>query len=94
MQDKTHITEDATRLVADLLDEEAAQVELELNTVSVDSMPHVSWMMRAVGATPTSYVAKDVHHNHELAMKAAQHKAMMLGVQITKVIDNTQGGRQ
>jgi len=26
-------------------------------------------------------------------MKAAQHKAMMLGVQISKVIDNTKGGR-
>jgi hypothetical protein len=88
------IKEDATRLVSSLLDEETRQVELELNTVSVDSMPHTSWMMRAIGATPTSYIAKDIHHTHELAMKAAQHKAMMLGVQITKVIDNTQGGRQ
>jgi hypothetical protein len=92
MQDRTHIEEDATRLVASLLDEESSQVELELNTVSVDSMPHTSWMLRVIGTDPTSYVAKDLQHTHELAMKAAQQKAMMLGVQISKVIDNTKGG--
>ena len=93
MQDRTHIEEDATRLVASLLDEESNQVELELNTVSVDSMPHTSWMLRVVGADQTSYVAKDLQHSHEMAMKAAQQKAMMLGVQISKVIDNTKVGR-
>ena len=93
MQDRTHIEEDATRLVASLLDEESNQVDLELNTVSVDSMPHTSWMLRVVDADPTAYVAKDIQHTHELAMKAAQQKAMMLGVQIVRVIDNTKGGR-
>jgi len=93
MQDRTHIEEDATRLVSSLLDEESSQVELELNTVSIDSMPHTCWLLRAVGAEPTSYVAKDINHTHEMAMNAAQHKAMMLGVQISKVIDNTKGGR-
>lgn len=88
------INEDATRLVASLLDEETSQVELELNTVNVDSMPHTAWMLRAVGAAPTAYVAKDIQHTHELAMKAAQHKAMLLGVQISRVIDNTKDGRQ
>lgn len=89
MQDKTAITEDATRLVSTLLDEEGSQAELELHTAEVDSMPHVSWLLRQVGAEPTAYIAKDIAHTHEIAMKAAQHKAMLLGVQITNVIDRT-----
>ena len=93
MQNQESIKEDATRLVNTLLDEEESQAELELNTVSVDSMPHTTWMLRAVGADPTAYIAKDLAHTHELAMQQAQDKARLLGVQITKVIDNSKGGR-
>lgn len=89
---KEAITHDATRLVQRLL-EEVSQAELELNPVNVDSMPHTTWMIRAVGAEPTAYIAKDVAHSHELAMQQAQDKARLLGVQITKVIDNTAHGR-
>jgi hypothetical protein len=93
MQNREAITEDAIRLVNTLLDEETTQAELELNTISVDSMPHTAWLLRAIGAEPTAYIARDIAHTHEIAMQAAQSKARLLGVQITKVIDNSTGGR-
>jgi hypothetical protein len=83
---RTHIIEDATRLVQTLLDAETTQAELELNSANIDSMPHTTWMLRAVGADPTAYLAKDVAHSRDMAIQAAQNKARLLGVQITRVI--------
>jgi hypothetical protein len=93
IMNKEAITDDAMRLVNTLLEQEGGQAELELNTVSVDSMTHTAWMLRMTGAEPTAYIAKDIAHTHEIAMRAAQDKARLLGVQITRVIDNSTGGR-
>jgi hypothetical protein len=87
---KNDITVKATQIVDAMLDEEGEQAELELIQVNVDSMPHTAWLIRAVGASPTAYLAKDVAHTKELAMRAAHDKARLLGVQITKVIDTPQ----
>jgi len=93
MQDKNDIIEKANRLVEAMLDTQGEEVELELNTISVDAMPHTTWLLRYVGAAPTTYLAKDVAHTHELAMQAAQDKARLLGVQIAKINDTSKGAR-
>ena len=75
--------------IVDALLEQGGTAEIEYDTVTVDSMPHTTWMIRAQGANPTQYVAKDVAHSPEIARQKAHEKARMLGLQITRETDRS-----
>lgn len=77
---------EAEELVNSLL-EQGSDAEIEYDSVEVDSMPHTSWLLRIVGASPTQYVAKDVEHTPELARHRARTKAELLGLNVVKEID-------
>lgn len=72
-----------------LMDGVGDSVVIELTPVQVDDMPHVTWMVRAVGAAPTQYLAKGTAHSREDAVSQAQEKVRLLGVSVAEVIDNT-----
>lgn len=73
-----------------LLDAVGDTVEVEYHPASIDSMPHVTWMLRAVGSDPTQYLAKGTAHDKADAERQVQEKARLLGVRIASVNDRTQ----
>lgn len=75
--------------VVNTLLEQGGDAEVEYDTVDVDSMPHTAWMVRAIGSSPTQYVARDVAHTPELARQRAHEKARSLGMTITREIDRS-----
>lgn len=72
-----------------LLDGVGDSVEVELVPASIDSMPHTTWMIRALGSDPTQYLAKGTAHTKEEAQRQAQEKVRLLGVRVTNVSDRT-----
>ena len=73
-----------------LLDAAGDTVEVEYHPASIDSMPHTTWLLRAVGTDPTQYLAKGVGHSREDAQRQVEEKVRLLGVRVSNVIDNTQ----
>jgi hypothetical protein len=83
----------AERVVHLLIDGVGDSVEVEYHPASIDSMPHVTWMIRAMGADPTQYLAKGTAHDRDEAQRQVQEKVRLLGVRVKNVIDNTKGAR-
>ncbi|MGV0949328.1 MAG: hypothetical protein ACOYB3_01555 [Azonexus sp.] len=79
-----------------LLDAAGDTVEVEYHPASIDSMPHTTWMIRAVGTDPTQYLAKGTAHTREDAQRQVDEKVRLLGVRVINVIDQTrqQGGQR
>lgn len=77
--------------VVNALLEQGSEAEIEYDKVSVDSMPHTTWMIRAVNSKPTQYLAKDVAHTPELARKQAHAKSKILGLLVTRETDRSKG---
>jgi hypothetical protein len=73
-----------------LLDSVGDDVEVEYHPTSIDSMPHTTWLLRAVGADPTQYLAKGTAHTPEEAKRQVEEKARLLGSRVVKVHDFNQ----
>jgi hypothetical protein len=73
-----------------LLDAVGDTVEVEYHPASIDSMPHTTWLIRAVGSDPTQYLAKGTAHDITDAQRQVEEKVRLLGVRVSNVINNTQ----
>lgn len=73
-----------------LLDAVGDQVEVEYHPSTVDTMPHVTWLVRAVGTDPTQFLARGVAHSPQDAEKQVAEKVRILGATIARVQDFTQ----
>lgn len=78
-----------SKIVRALLGESEDDVVIELHTASVDSMPHVTWLVRHKDSSPTQYLAKGTAHSKEEAKSQVQTKVRLLGVRVAQVVDNT-----
>lgn len=72
-----------------LLDAAGDTVEVEYHPATIDSMPHTTWLIRAVGTDPTQYLSRGVGHSMEDAQRQVAEKVRLLGVRVASVIDNT-----
>jgi hypothetical protein len=73
--------------LVDRLLEQQTNVTVEYLPVTVDSMPHVTWMIRVEGAAPTQYIAKGTSHSLEIAKKEVADKIRLTGAVVTNVVD-------
>jgi len=76
-------------LVKMLLEAQGETFEVEYRPTSIDSMPHIIWMIRARGAGDTNYLATGTGHNREDAERQVNEQVRLLGVTVAGVIDRT-----
>lgn len=90
------MSKEAELVVSMLLDNVGDEVEVEYHGTSIDSMPHTTWMIRAVGTGEgdTQYLAKGTAHTPEEAERQVQDKVRILGSRVTKVHDFRNQRRQ
>jgi len=77
----------AEMVVHMLLDAVGDEVEIEYHPSTIDSMPHTTWLIRAVGAAPTQYLAKGTAHTPEDAQRQVREKVRLLGARVAKTQD-------
>ena len=70
-----------------LLDAVGDEVEVEYHLTSIDTMPHTTWLIRAVGASPTQYLCRGTAHTPEDAQKQVEDKVRLLGVRVARTKD-------
>lgn len=79
----------AQELVNRLLEEQLS-VTVEYAPASIDSMPHVIWMIRAKNARPSQYLDKGTAHSLEQAKREVDEKIRLTGAKVVNVIDRVQ----
>lgn len=77
----------AENVVRILLDATGDDVEVEYARATIDSMPHVLWMIRDTAGT--HYLANGTAHNMEKAKEMVGEKVKLLGVRVVKVTDHS-----
>ena len=76
-----------------LLDAAGDTVEVEYHPASIDSMPHTTWLIRALGTDSTQYLAQGTGHSIEDAKRQVEEKVRLLGVRVSNVSDFTRQGQ-
>ena len=71
--------------IVDILLEEQTPVTVEYRPVTIDSMPHVIWLIRADTSSDSNYLARGTAHNLERAEKEVAKKVQLFGAIITKI---------
>lgn len=77
----------AQELVRTLLDDIGTDVEVEYSPLSIDSMPHVAWLIRATGSNPTQYLGRGTGHNRQDAEQQVNEKVRLAGLRVVNVVD-------
>ena len=70
-----------------ILDAVGDDVEVEYHPSTIDSMPHTTWLIRAVGAEPSQFLARGTAHSPQDAERQVAEKTRILGTRIAKVND-------
>jgi len=76
----------ANEIVSLLLED--VNVVVEYRNAEINGMPHVIWLIRAEGNTPTNYLAHGTAHNIDAAQREVDNKVRLLGAKVVDVVNN------